>query len=242
MEVTGMVIAFFAGIFAIFKGVKWSQSSKSKQLFIIFGIVGAIVLFWNQYNAWSQKNLIEKVNATFGDINDINNAQIPILEFGSSHSGVTLLNKYGVFNAGFGDLLKLYVANNKLYVNTIIRDMDGKPIAVINENTWKLYNSNYEYNNNNEAFELVTKGERKVYFQVKLEKGIARVQGMLLNDMGKGVYVQSLPERKDGYESMMIIANGNLQKIGNLQYDIKTSTVIPLFKYPREKYLGKKRD
>jgi len=228
MEVTGMVFALILGIYSIVKGIKWKESNWVKRVFIIIGLLAAILVFYNQLTVWNKNKLIAKINATFGDIVDVKNAEIPILRV-AAKTDFKLTN--GVFGFIEGAWLKLYIKEKKLFVNVIIRDLNGKAIAVIDENTWTVFDNDFEYNNNDQAFELVSKGDRKVYFQVYLKDGVAYMQGMLVNDHGRGLYFVENKDTKTGGAIM-------LQIFPNEYFDLENNSAIPIFKYPRGKYLG----
>src|ERR1035438_3720986 len=69
-----------------------------------------------------KQKLLEEINKTFGDIKDLYGATIPVFDMGG---GSKLIPKFAsgvMFADELGPLLKLYVKNGKLFVNTIIRD------------------------------------------------------------------------------------------------------------------------
>ncbi len=72
-----------------------------------------------------------------------------------------------------GPICNIYVKDSRLYVDIVIWDKNLNELAIINVNEWTVYDNDLEYNNDETGFELVTKGDRKVYFQVYLEKGSA---------------------------------------------------------------------
>ncbi len=61
----------------------------------------------------------------------------------------------------------------------IVNDSLGKLILAIYQNTWTVYQNDDEYNYDNQAIEIVTNGDRKVYFHVELKKRIAHIEGAL---------------------------------------------------------------
>jgi hypothetical protein len=154
------------------------------------------------------------------------------------------VNPNGVFHVPeTGPLFRVYVRNAKLFVDAVIRDINGKAIAVIDGNEWTMYNEEYEYNNDETGFEIVTKGDRKVFFQIYLEGGIAHVLGMILNESGIGVkFLQDSSALKRNYpirdeETLLFrlisgTANDSLRK------ELYKPLDGAIFKYPRAKYFG----
>ena len=138
---------------------------------------------------------------------------------------------------GYPNLLKLYVKNQRLVINMIIRDTSGNPIIAIYQNTWTIYQNGYEYNYDNHAIEIVTKGERKVFCSVELRKGTVHLLGAFISPPDdtlrkKGLVGLYLFE-EEKYSIVAPIYHLNLY--GN-------EKVKPLFKYPKEKYLGVRAD
>jgi hypothetical protein len=178
-EVSGMVASLLIAIIAIFNGIKWKEISNRKRIVVLLAIIGASLMFINQYKSYKKSKIIDRINATFGDITDTKNATVPIVVIGNSN--VKFTSKNGVINLGPGIEFKVYIKKNKLFVNIVIHNSKGQSIAVIEENTWTIFENDYEYNNDAQAFELVTKGDRKVFFQIFLKEGVAHVNGMFSN-------------------------------------------------------------
>ena len=213
---------------------KWKEIGLLGKVTLIVVIIAALLIAINEYRKNSEEKRVEKINSKYGEIVDEDGATIPVIMIGNtgSDSGAELiLGGTGTFNFDpYGPLLKVYVKKNKLYVNTIIRD-DKKVIAVIEDNIWTLYDNSYEYNNDNTAFELVTKGERKVFFQIELKNGTARVSGFLINDKGWGLMFHAFD--KGGLMEQIRSHEDYLESYGNL------GLIKRLFKYPREKFYEK---
>ncbi|NJK85398.1 MAG: hypothetical protein HC906_04940, partial [Bacteroidales bacterium] len=75
--------------------------------------------------------------------------------------GETILrSKDGFFQIPYeeklGNFFKAWIEENKLFLEIIIRDQDGNIIATVEGQTWKIYNSGYDYNNDESGFEIVT--------------------------------------------------------------------------------------
>lgn len=153
---------------------------------------------------------------------------------GNNDNGPSLILSNGLLNfKPFGTLLKLNIENEKLILNVLIRNLNGKVIAVIEDNTWTIFDSEFEYNNNETTFELVTNGERKVFFQIDYRNAKAYVSGYLINDKAIGMIIYNDTNNINS-SSIFIVPPKN-------KSDIPTDLNIPrIFKYPREKYYGVK--
>jgi len=201
------------------------------RLALIAGIIASTTLAINKYFDYRQARLIEKINASFGTIYDKDgSATVPEFEIGYGHA--ILKSRTGAPIIGYsGAVFSAHVKNKKLFVSAIIRGKDGKPIAVIDQNEWTMYNKDYEYNDNETAFELVIKGEHRACFQIELRDGRAHIQGILYDEYGGGFTLYSIPHQEGGYmhpfwphEVFMI------------------PEIAPIFKYPRERYYGVRVD
>ncbi|MGI4020037.1 MAG: hypothetical protein ACRYFA_00890 [Janthinobacterium lividum] len=235
MKTLEILAVCVAAILTAITTYKWKDIDWIGKSALIVIILAAILVAINGYRQnkkdelkAKKEELIEKVNAKFGDIQDIEGATIPVLTFGNGATQIFL--PQGVFNLEqFGPLIKLYIKNEKLHVNTIINERTGSPIAAIDDNTWTLYNDDYEYNNDDTAFELVTKAEREVYFQVELKNGFAYLAGALFNKKGEGVCF--IPGQ-DGVTLQVIFSNSEMK--------LDISSIKKIFKYPRAKYYSKR--
>jgi hypothetical protein len=110
----------------------------------------------------------------------------------------------------------------------------------VENNTWTRFKDEYEYNNDENGFEIVTKGERKVVFHLELENGVASFEGVFYSKnpraAGKITGVECYFDPT--YYSGKRYGNVTLLGLGNFRNAIGCSCVTPLSKYPREKYLG----
>lgn len=215
-------------IYAAIEGLKWKKISPIKKGFVVLVITSALITAFVAYQEIQKEILLEKINASFGDITDSQNATFPNIAVGDNDSAAVLrVGGNGVCSfTNMPNLFKVYVKDSKLYINIVIYDEGGKPIAAVYENTWTRYNNDYEYNNDDNAFEIVREGDRQVYFHIELRNGKAFVSGFIYTVTGYGLYL---------YEDNK---NSILQPlVPNLYYN-PPNIVSPLFKYPREKYMG----
>jgi len=206
----------------------WKKVNWFIRSFIALSILLAISIGWNALQEYNKQLLIEKINASFGEIVDTDKARVPAIAIGYSKA-ILILEKNGSFGTSTNkNILKLYVEDDKLFLKIILRDKDGEVVACVNGNTWTIFDENYEYNNDDNAFEIVTRGEREVFFHIELLKGIAHVEGYLFDDKGNALclYSAELNGKEEGL--MNVIPKG--KNIPPLK------TIDRIFKYPREKY------
>lgn len=220
-----------AAIIGIFLKYTWKKSNWLARSAMIVGIILAALKAYNDITHRQKEKLIEKIQAKVGEIYDLYGATYPTLQFGDS--GAILEPPSGIVDLPQkGQLMKIWVEEGKLYVYVVIWDRNGNAIAVIDRNIWTLYNEDFEYNNNETAFELVTKGDRKVYFQIRLKDGIAHFRGLLLNKEGYGMNFIDWPDRGE-YRSVMVEISPDIKR------DIVDIHNKRIFQYPRELFFGK---
>jgi hypothetical protein len=245
-EFIGIVITLIIVNLSLILSKKWKKLNKWGRLLRVVSIAGSIIISYNQFNSLMKAKLIEKVQAKFGNIKDLNGATIPRLCGGKCVGGGWPLSGAALFTiANTGPLFRVYIKNARLFVDIIIRDKSLNPIAVIDENEWTVFSNDYEYNNNETGFEIVTKGDRKVYFQIYLERGIAHILGIVTNKDGIGVkFMQQEPngeihllDKDHDYESFLVtmILPTTDENKAKKAYE---AVGDPIFKYPRERYLG----
>jgi hypothetical protein len=231
MGVIEIIFVAVLSIYGTINGIKWKDINKPKKVFVIVAWVGAIIIGWNKYQKWAQDKFLEKVNADFGDITNIKGAKIPQLRIGASSKEVFTLSQDAVLYIKEKPVIKLLIKKDKLLVSTIIRKFDGKAIAGIYQNQWEMFdNKDYDYNNDETAFEVVTKPDRNLYFQVELKDGVAGISGFLLNDKGEGVFLLTNASTKTG---------GWIKGV-NPEQEFKFQQTMdrPIFKYPRKRFVG----
>jgi hypothetical protein len=244
-----LIIAPFLLTYSIFLSVKWKKASNWKKIFIILSILTSILIAYNGITGYKKQKLKESIEAKYGEFINKNKSYIPKIRFGNPESFITVNypeNTNGIFLSAQRELIEVYVKDGKLYVNAVIRDYKKEIIAVISDNTWKIFDENYEYNNDENSFELVTKGDRNVFMHIEFKSGYVYVEGFLISE-NFGVYFY--PQR--GFwiwpdQIMMHIVdsdNDNKELDKNIYFeDLKSNLINPIFKYPREKYLGVRVD
>lgn len=238
-----LIIAPILLAYSIILTVKWKKTKPAKKIFIIATIGVSFLIAYNGIVGYKKNELIKNIEASYGEIVKGNNTTIPSIRLGNPVFFTTInypKNQYGIF-LGMGrgrELIKVHVDKGKLFVNVIIRDYNKEIIAVISENTWKLFDSNYEYNNDKNAFELVTKGDRKVFMHIEFKDGFVYVEGFFITQIF-GIYILPNYETDDLWLHIVDGDNDgdNLNK--DIYFsDLNSGVLNPIFKYPREKYFG----
>jgi hypothetical protein len=228
--------------YSIFLTIKWKKSTRAKKIFIVLSIGLSFLIAFNAIKKYNKEQYIEKVQEKFGDIVNGNKTEIPKLRIGNVYYNFTFvynLSKNGVFFNDKNPIMKIYAKDNKVYINAILSDYKRNIIAVISDNTWKIFDDNYEYNNDDNAFEIVTKGDRKVFMHVEFKNGYAYIQGFFMAEK-TGVYI-ALDDNNDPF--MNVIYGAKNKRNDDQARDIYLLNMLdnkikPIFKYPREKYLG----
>lgn len=226
MKIFQITIVLILAIYGIIIETKWKKISVGKRVLGIISILVAIVIGWNSYEDLQKENVLEKINSKIGDIWHDGDVYYPELQFG--YGRATFISQHGEVKWQMGNetLFRLYVKNNKLIFYGIIRDKDGEVIAGVYDNEWEIFKTGYEYNSDDHGFEVVVAGERTVFFQIDLKDSIAHISGFIFNNDGNGIYVCAAP-------------NGGsfLTTLKKDEY-FEPTYIKPIFKYPREKYLG----
>ncbi len=234
MDILTVILVILIPVLTIFAKGNWKKTNWAGKTLLIAGIILASLGAFTNYKKVQKEKLLERINSKFGTFEDLSGATIPELCIGRSDNSWPVTNPTGTFAYNNGQpMFRIYVRNNKLFIDIILRDKDGHPIAAIDGNEWTLYSNDYEYNNDETSFELVTKGDRKVYFNVELKDGKAHILGVVLNNKGYGVQFSDYNE--DGVANFfglsIIIMPGAKDEV----YKVNGGRI---FKYPREKYLG----
>ena len=125
-------------------------------------------------------------------------------------------------------------------VTVVIRNFNGTAIAVIDDNTWTVFDDDYEYNNDDSTFELVTKGDRDVFFQIFYRNGMIYMSGYLIDENGIGVAMFNNESEINSSQMHMNSMKGRADHKPSPMPSPSEIAIPRIFKYPREKYYSKK--
>lgn len=208
---------------------KWKEISKAKRYFTVLAIILAIVIAYNGIQKWRKDKLLERVNASFGEVKASQDSKGVMVKIGVRNKSFYYMGKKPILYVDNEPILTFDIIDEKLVLSTIIRNKKGEPIAVIDKNEWTMYDYSYEYNNDDTSFEIVSKGDRRVYFQFEMQGEGVAISGFLINKFGEGTFFFSEP---DGH--------GVLKRVEkDIDFEYPSINIDkPIFKYPREKYLG----
>jgi hypothetical protein len=164
----------------------------------------------------------------------------PILKIGDDSSAVFLPDKDGYIYFEVWNLksyFRIYTKNNSLHLTTVIRNLEGKAIASVVDNEWEKIKlaEGFDFNNDNSGFEIIEKGDRNVIFQIDLRNGVAYFSGFIIDSDGSGICLTKLAGSTIYNTAIVRVVPGT--KVAYPKTHIK-----PLFKYPRERYLGIRND
>jgi hypothetical protein len=234
----GVILGGGWGIYNIWDSIKTKSLKKWRRFIAVGGI--AAILIGVKYKMDENKTITlatevnESLALKIGDINDRSPANIGSYMIGSNGPQFTNFDEYGRFGfEPFVNLFRVYVKNHKLSAFVAIKDKNGKPIATIDGNSWTIFNNEeYEFNSDDSAFEVVTKGDREVFFQIEFRGGIAHLSGYIYEAKNKGICFVYDEGSKMG--EMIII----LPKATDAFRDSLTpnKTADKLFKYPQSRY------
>ncbi len=244
-----ILLAILSGIIALFVKNKWKTSDLATRCLMIIGVITPIVIGINTCRQNLKDKRIAEVESRFGRIDDLDGATIPKLTIGPDDNAAFewfAMSEMSIGTPGnVFKLFRLYVQDGKLFVDIVIRDKNGDPIAVINKNEWYNYKPNdYEYNNDDTGFELVTKGDRKVYFHVYLKNGIAHILGFVINENGEGVKFYQPANETEGFKKKLptdYSVHFSVVAVGpGAKESLYKGVDGRIFKYPREQYVGQR--
>lgn len=231
MKVLEYILAALLSSYAIYSATNWYTQSVTGKVFMVLSILLLIIICFNAIKQKNKEDQDEKINSVIGNIksNDSHNGIIDLF-IGDNGNTRFRLGSGGFISDGDDPIFKLSIENNKLELYALIRDPHGKVAAVIEKNVWTCFNN--EYNNDTNAFEIVTAGERKVYFQIEYKNGCAHFRGALVNSKGTGgmFWIDD-----NGSARGIQLVNNSF----NINIDLKSKVI---FKYPRQKYLGVRKN
>jgi len=229
------VVTAILAVYGTIVATKWKEISKIKKSFSVLTIIGALLLGYNTISEHLKKKLLERIAAEFVVIE--NDKQGSGTKFSVLGSGTTIITKNGVFvYEGSESLFKVDVVNGEMLLTAVIWDPSVKPdeaprpLLAIFKNECTRYSKDFEFNNDDNGYEIVTKGDRHPYFQVDLKGGITYLSGVLHTKTGLTL---TFCPAKIGGITIDIILPTNPRPIQLCEIDA-------LFLYPREAHLGER--
>ena len=229
----GVIITAALAISLFIYGKKWKEMSTTNKVVDVLVIVFMVSGGYYTFKKYSNEMLLRRIEAKIGTISDNGEAKEVTVKIGDGDSAAAFIIGDGVFSFASKPIYKFEIEDGKLYAYGVVRDFHAKPVAAIERNEWTLFSDEFEYQNNDHALELVTKGERKVFFQLYLKDGIAIFQGVAIDVNGKGKYWDG------GISSgALVIPLWDEKKM--FSFDLNESTAKRIFKYPRETHLGER--
>ena len=221
---------FFAALVEVFDVISTFYKDRVKKLLdwiiVIFKIAVAACLVYLTYIEIVDKNLTDRINAKYGSFGGQEDSftQTPVLVIGNNYF------QESTFGIGYkNNNMQLFTVSSKehqLLVFGTISDSKGDVVAIITNRDWEILNAeSIEYNNDKYGFEIVS-GEN-VIFQIDLKNDTVQIRGLLCSSNGS-CFVSN--------HGLTIPPSTGAQRfIFPNNYDI-----MPLFKYPRRKYLGER--
>jgi hypothetical protein len=221
-------LSVIATILALIVKTKWKETKTLGKISFLVTAIGLGIGGYLEYKSLRKSELLEKINSSFGEISDRQDVTIPLMALGFSKNNAMVGGESlrGSIVLGHFTVIQVYIKNHKLNVTTIIRDKSGEPILAILDNEWTIYKNDFEYNYDENSIEIVSKGERIVFFHLKLLDGVVYTEGSLYTKNGNGINICP----SDGMNSKIVLLDKNTI--------VDNSTLKRIFKYPIEKYIG----
>ena len=240
MGVFEIILAAIIVFLGLIMSYKWKVLNNFKKivlsLIVITAIILTIVQIKNNIDEAKKEYLIQRINSKFGEL-IFNSEPKPKIMIGNGENSSSIeisINNILIDRKSGKPLLKVDFKGGRLLVYVLIRDLYGNVIAVIDGDTWTVFDDDYEYNDEKgKAFELVTKGERKVYFQIEYKNGNVYLSGHLFNPDGFGMVFYAT-EPPNGFSGLFMYRSRSQLN------DLKKIHIRRIFKYPRGKHYGER--
>ena len=218
-------------IYTLIDTVKeWNSAKRWKRIIVIVLCVAAVYVGYITYKSVQEDKTVANLTKLLFEVKDtsiLNDFQVQI-GTGGPVFDMAKTTIFGIPRTPLARMFRIYTLEGRLALQMVVRDGMGKPIAAIDGTDWDVYNTeDYEYNSDDNAFEIVTKGDRRVFFQIDYRNKIAHIAGAFFIKSRLGAYF---------YQNMN---NGSIIFYPeNYTFNIdEIGDVIPrIFKYPRRIY------
>jgi hypothetical protein len=205
---------------------KWGALSTWRKALTLIGVFAVLLTGYYTIKDFRKEAREGQINATFGEIKAKKTVKTDDVLLRIRGSGANLAGTPTFNFPDSQETVQVLKYEGRLYLKANVRDGDGELIATVNGTYWKMYNDQYDYNYDDTAFEVVTP-DKRVVFQVDLMGNYVDFAGLIISEDRRGVYLWA----RDG--------RARMQKITR-SYVIPRNLVTPIFKYPREKFLGQR--
>lgn len=218
-------------IYLIKEGIQLATKEKKTKLEYFSFIIVLILLITGGTLQYVDNLKKEKYSKDAGILTGkLKNESIinPVIKWGSS--SITFSGNQSKNIPILGMPLDIWVEDGILKISTIIRNKDGKVIAKLEENEWKLNrNSLFDRNFDDIALEVINDND-EVVLQIKFDNDAIQISTIFYNDEGGGKFIEQLPN-----ESGIIFGSF-------LNNETKILNVDRLFEYPSDLYPGKRKN
>lgn len=223
MIVFSSLIAIFGVIFNHLKNEKHRKWLSI--LIILFLIANVIVGGIITYKENKGKLYSSSSGSLSGKLTD-KTILNPIIMFGNT----SMMLEGGLDNRRLmGIPLDIWIKDGELKVSTTLRDENGDILAVLVANEWKVSNSIFDKNFDENALEIIDK-KGNVVLQLEFDGNYIRLAGIFYKEDGEGIYIG--PNK---YEKGILIISGLPKNPMGKNISIKN-----IFKYPAELHPGER--
>jgi len=228
----GYILIILAAVAVILKFidkiVKKDELNWTNYLLLFIAIIVCVVSVKKLKNEIKSK----KYNSETGKIEGKANSQSEKVRQ-ISIGGSTLVTDPGKgpfsFFDMYGDKLDAWTIDGKLYMNAIVRNTDGKVVAKIIANEWKINpNSTFDKNHDKWAIEVINDRD-EVILQLDYKNGKAQFAAKFYFEDGEGVFMG--PNAEGG--GLILKRKAHPESFKNLK-------INPIFKYPSNSNKGQR--
>jgi len=118
--------------------------------------------------------------------------------------------------------------DGQLKVTVLLRDIDGRVIAALVDNEWKINHPVKSFDRNYTKDMLEVKNDNNdVVLQIRLLPDKVQLNGIFYDSDGKGIAI--FPHKRDQASIMVLL---------DKEHPPASGTIKPLFKYPSDLYFG----
>lgn len=236
-----MVLYFLVGLFTLAVAIldstpkirNWSTLDNRDRTALMVGIVCYISIFILTAILYN-KDLDEKTRLSRVGTFEINTnglyVKYPSFKCGKDGIEFNTTKDNISFNSAWNNLFSIRAVKGKYNFIVYLREKDGDAIASINGTQFKIYHDGYDYNFDEEGFEIVT-GDLKVVLQLDHREGTIWLAGLFYNEDGLVTYI---PTEVPGISMELHKPEDN--------FIPPSDNIKRIFKYPRETYFQKRED
>lgn len=235
MFILGVISTIFLGIACLYLGTNFTELNVFKRILFFGCCIAFILCGFSTYNEKNEQDRSDAISKNYFELNPpkvSTKPRRPEILFGRDcnyqFGTEGMVNFTDLFSM---DLFTLEIIDQKMILNATFRDFNLNVIATVQNNFVIMRSNEYDYNRDDNGFEIVDVPGQNVVYQLDYCDSIVYYGGLLYNKQNNAF----------GYAYPINDKSKQIFEIGFLSENrIPHGLVQRKFKYPRQQFMSRR--